>query len=87
VDSAAANRYDIAVGRITLIVEDEVLAAARRQAAARDSSVGELVREFLANLASESEHHPARARLTQLSAASKGRLGEILWTRDDLHNR
>lgn len=69
------------------MVEDEVLAAARRQAAARNSSAGKMVRQFLAHLASGSERKPARARLSALSAAWKGRLGEIVWTRDGLHNR
>ena len=73
---------------ITLSVEDEVLAAVRRHAAERNSTVNALVREYLTNLA---QHHDrarrARARLRQLSKQSQGRLGKKAWTREDLHDR
>jgi hypothetical protein len=73
---------------ITLSVEDEVLAAIRRYALERNSSVNALVREYLVNLA---KHHNrarrARARLRQLSEKSRGQLGKKAWTRDDLHER
>jgi hypothetical protein len=69
-------------------VDDEVLAAIRRHAAERNSTVNALVREFLTNLA---QHHDrarrARARLRRLSQKSQGRLGKKTWTRDDLHER
>ena len=73
---------------ITLSVDEEVLAAVRRYAVERNSSVNALVREYLANIA---RHHDrarrARARLLQLSKKSKGQLGERAWTRQDLHER
>ncbi len=73
---------------ITLSVDEHVLAAARRTAAERNSSVNALVREYLTNLAAhEDRAGRARARLRQLSRQSKGRLGTKTWTRDDLHDR
>jgi hypothetical protein len=73
---------------ITLSVDDEVLAAVRRHASERNSSVNALVREYLTNLA---QHHDrarrARARLRQLSDETQGRLGKKTWTREDLHDR
>jgi len=73
---------------ITLSVDEEVLAAVRRHAAERNSSVNALVREYLTGLAAhEDRANRARARLRQLSAQSQGRLGKKRWTREDLHGR
>jgi hypothetical protein len=73
---------------ITLSVEDEVLAAVRRYAAERDSSINALVREYLTNLAQHQDRaRHARARLRQLSKKSQGQLGKKAWTREDLHER
>jgi plasmid stability protein len=73
---------------ITLSVEDDVLAAVRRHAAERNSSVNALVREYLTNLAAhEDRANRVRARLRQLSKQSQGRLGKRTWTREELHDR
>ena len=71
---------------ITLSVDDDVLAAVRRYAAGRNSSVNALVREYLTNLAAH-ENRAARARLRQLSKRSQGRLGRKTWSREELHDR
>ena len=73
---------------ITLSVDENILAAVRRLAAERNSSVNGLVREYLAALAAhEDRAKRARARLRKLSAQSQGQLGGKTWTRDDLHDR
>jgi hypothetical protein len=73
---------------ITLSVDETILAAVRRHAAERDSTVNALVREFLTGLAAhEDRAKRARQRLRQLSARSPGRLGRKTWTREDLHER
>ena len=73
---------------ITLSVDDEVLAAVRRHAAERNSTVNALVREYLSNLAQHQDRaRRARTRLRQLSDRSQGRLGRKTWTREDLHDR
>ncbi|HEY1273053.1 MAG TPA: hypothetical protein VGF08_13755 [Terriglobales bacterium] len=73
---------------ITLSVDDEVLAGARRHAAERNSTVNALVREYLTNLAQHQDRaRRARVRLRQLSKQSRGRLGKKTWTREDLHDR
>jgi hypothetical protein len=73
---------------ITLSVDDDILAAVRRHAAERNSSVNALVREYLTGLAAhEDRASRARARLRQLSKRSAGRLGKKTWTREDLHDR
>jgi len=76
------------VKNITLSVDETVLAAVRRHAAERNSSVNALVRDYLTNLAKhEDRAERARAKLRQLSARSKGRLGKKTWSREDLHDR
>ena len=73
---------------ITLSVDDEVLAAVRRHAAARDSTVNALVREYLTNLAQfEDRAQRARERIVQLSKQPRARLGKKTWTREDLYER
>jgi hypothetical protein len=73
---------------ITLSVDEDVLAAVRRHAAERKSSVNALVREYLTNLAAhEDRARRARVRLRQLSKQSHGRLGKKTWTREELHDR
>ncbi len=73
---------------ITLSVDEDVLAAVRRLASERNSTVNALVREYLTNLAA---HHDraarARLQLRKLAAASRGRLGRKTWPRDSLHDR
>jgi hypothetical protein len=73
---------------ITLSVDENVLAAVRRHAAERNSTVNALVREYLGNLAShEDRAGRARVRLRQLSKQSQGQLGKKTWSREDLHDR
>lgn len=76
------------MANITLSVEDEILAAVRRYAVERNSTINALVREYLTNIA---QHHDrarrARARLRQLSKKSQGQLGNRTWRREDLHDR
>ncbi len=73
---------------IALSVDEDVLAAVRRHAAARNSTVNALVREYLTNLAAhEDRAKQARARMRELSAQSSGRLGRKRWSREDLHER
>ena len=80
--------YTVYVKNITLSVDENVLAAVRRHAAERDSTVNALVRDYLTNLAAhEDRASRARARLRQLSAQSQGRLGKKTWSREDLHDR
>jgi hypothetical protein len=73
---------------ITLCVDERVLAAVRRYAAERESSVNRLVREFLTGVAmSEDRARDARRRIKELSKRSKARIGHISWNRESLHDR
>jgi hypothetical protein len=80
--------YTVFMKNITLSVDEDTLAAVRRHAAERNSTVNALVREYLTNLAShDNRASQARARLRQLSAQSQGRLGKKTWSREELHDR
>jgi hypothetical protein len=73
---------------ITLSVDEGVLAAVRRHAAERNSTVNALVREYLTNLATHDDRAKrARERLRQLSKKSQAQLGKITWSRENLHDR
>ena len=66
-------------------MDEKVLAAVRRRAAERNSTVNALVRDYLANLAAHDDRAKrARARLRQLSEESRGRLGKKTWSREQL---
>jgi hypothetical protein len=82
-------RYAGSVQRnLTLTIDEEVLRAARKLALDRNTSVNQMVREYLAGLISETARWQAAAeRFRELSKNSKAEVGPITWTRDDLHDR
>ena len=76
------------VKNITLSVDEKILAAVRQHAAARSTSVNQLVRDYLAEIARrEDRARKARRRLRALSERSAARIGSASWTRDELHER
>ena len=73
---------------LTLCIDEKILAAVRRYAVERDSSVNALVREFLTGIATrEDRARKARQRIRELSDQSTARIGSKSWTRDELHER
>ena len=73
---------------ITLSVDENVLAAARRYAAEHGASVNGLVREFLFEISRrETRAREACKRIREMSAQSKARIGSASSSRDELHAR
>lgn len=73
---------------ITLSVDEKVLSAVRQHAAAHSTSVNQLVRDYLSEIAQrESRARTARRRLRALSNRSVAKIGRSSWTREDLHER
>jgi hypothetical protein len=73
---------------ITLAVEDDVLAEARKYAAANDTTVNALVREYLGRIAQqESRAKKAREGLLKLAEESTLDLGSWKWNREELYDR
>lgn len=80
--------YTVRMKNITLSVDEEVLASARRHAAERSTSVNQLVRDFLTEIARrEDRARKARRRLRMLSNRSTAKIGRASWTREELHER
>ncbi len=73
---------------VTLVVEEDLLLAARKVALDQRTSVNQLVREYLATLVEEpSRRRVARARLKKVFETGLVQVGERKWSRDDLHDR
>ncbi len=73
---------------VTLAVEEEVLAAVRKYAAARNTTVNGLVREYLSRLATQEDRAAkARGRLRELAAESTLDTGSWKWNREELYDR
>lgn len=79
---------DKARQNITLVVEEDLLLAARKVALERRTSVNQLVQEYLAGLVEEAgRRRVARARLNQAFERGLVEIGEQARSRDDLYDR
>ncbi len=74
---------------LTVTVDSDVLRSARKVALDRDTSVNQLVRDYLTQLTSEAEepHKKAAAELRKMFRTSKARIGGATWTRDEIYDR
>lgn len=72
------------MANLTLAIEDKLLKEARKLAVDRDTTVNQMVREFLESAVHEaSDRHAARERLL----SRRYKIGKITWNRDDLYAR
>jgi hypothetical protein len=73
---------------LTLVVEEDLLLAARKVALDQRTSVNQMVREYLAALVEEpGRRRLARARLRKAFETGLVDIGERSWSRDDLYAR
>lgn len=73
---------------ITLAIEEDLLDKVRVIAAMEKTTVNAMVRDFLTDAAKRNNRtQKVRSRLAERSRQSTGRVGEITWTRDELHER
>jgi len=73
---------------LTLSIEDDVLRAARKLAAERETTVNAMVRVFLQDLVAKQDRAArVRQELLDMSENSQMEIGEVTWTRDDLYKR
>ncbi len=72
---------------VTLSVEDEVIRAARRRAEAMGTSVNQLVRDYLAQLAGNHDPSATAEEFTRISRASRGKSRGWKFNREELHQR
>lgn len=73
---------------LTLVVDEDLLLAARKVALDQGTSVNQLVREYLERLVDEpSRRRLARARLKEMFETGLIETGGRTWSRDDLYER
>jgi hypothetical protein len=79
----------VAAKNLTLTIDDDVLRKARKIALDRDTSVNQLVRDYLFKLIQDEKVKNASslADLEEIFRASRVSLGGRSWTRDELHER
>ena len=69
-------------------MDEEVLRAARKIALDRETSVNQMVRDYLARVVREQDQQQtALAELKKIFRTSPYRIGKRTWTRDELHDR
>ncbi len=72
---------------VTLVIEEDLLLAARKVALDRRTSVNQLVREYLTSLVEQTDRRRiAKARLMKMMETGLVD-GDITWSRDDLYDR
>jgi hypothetical protein len=72
---------------VTLSIEDEIILRARRRAEALGTSVNQLVREYLEQLAGKSDPNEDAAEFERLSNLSNGDSRGWKFNREELHER
>ena len=72
---------------LTLSVDEEVVRKAREKAERLGTSVNQLVRDYLENLAGRAEPESVAEEFTQLSQLSQGDAKGWKFNRDELHDR
>ena len=73
---------------VTLVLDEDLLLAARKVALDQRTSVNQLVREYLSALVEEpSRKRLAQARLSKAFETGLVDVGDRNWSRDDLYER
>jgi len=72
---------------VTLSIDDEVVRQARRRADLMGTSVNQLVREFLEQLAGRTDPAANAAEFEELSAKSRGNSRGWKFNREEVHER
>jgi hypothetical protein len=72
---------------ITLSVDEAVIQEARKRAEAMGTSVNQLVREYLEQLAGKTDSHALAAEFERLSRRARGDSRGWKFNREELHER
>ena len=76
------------IQNLTLTIEEELLRTARKLALDRNTSVNQLVREYLEQLVSEdSRQQSAHRWISEHFDNCPVEVGPVTWNRDELHER
>jgi hypothetical protein len=85
-DTDYVRTYTVDVN-LTLSIDDEVVLKARRRAEAIGTSVNQLVREYLEQLAGKADPNADAEEFERLSRASQGDSRGWKFNREELHER
>ena len=73
---------------LTITLDADILREARVYAARKNTSVNQLVREYLEGLVAQETRHAEKLKAQdELMERGIGLAGEITWNRDDLYRR
>jgi hypothetical protein len=72
---------------ITLSADERLIERARREAERRGTSLNQLIRDYLAELAGHTAPGSEFDRLRELSHLARGRRGDWRFDRDEIHDR
>jgi hypothetical protein len=73
---------------LTLTLDDDLLRAARKAALDRNTSVNQMVREYLIQVTQEADQQKAAfANIDDIFRSCRVNVGSRNWTRDELHDR
>jgi len=72
---------------VTLSIDDEIIQRARRRAEILGTSVNQLVREYLEQLAGKSDPNEDAAEFERLSRLARGNSRGWKFNREELHER
>ncbi len=72
---------------VTLSIQDEVIQEARRRAEAMGTSVNQLIREYLEQLAGKSDPDANASEFERISRMSRGNPRGWKFNREELHER
>jgi hypothetical protein len=86
VDTYYVRTYNSSMN-VTLSVDDEVIESARRRAQVLGTSVNQLVREYLEQLAGKTDPAADAAEFEKLSRLANGDSRGWKFNRDELHDR
>lgn len=73
---------------LTLAIDEDILLAARKLALERNTTVNQLVRDYLASLANQNDRRQAaRERILRFMKDKRVEVGDVTWSREDLYER
>ena len=77
------------MSNITMTLDDEVIKKVKRIAVEKNTTLTGLVRDYLTGIARREDQRREEviAQLSEIMNSSNMEVGEITWTRDDLHER
>ena len=85
-DTGSVRTYYVNMN-LTLSIDDAIISEARRRADALGTSVNQLVREFLEQLAGKTDSNTDAAEFERLSRNAAGNSGGWKFSREELHER